>query len=326
MTVTLKEIARLAQVDAGTVSHVLNNHPKAAKLRPETRRHIMQIVHQTGYIPNKLARAIKSGHSRVLALVSNNIGDDEFMGRIMAGALEVLAEKSYSLKVFSLLPDNHEQIAREICEQRIEGVLFHAPGHLFFEDIQQTLLKYRLPCATVDISNRIYGIGVTSADKEAMINLTDYAVGRGFVNLCGPLTVNGSWEFEIRRKDGFIAGVEKNRGKIKEVFDISKINNEKLPEKTAIICSSDQQALHILQHPFWKREYFPHRFGISGFGDGLMAGWGMLPLTSVNQSHKEMGQKAARELIKWIENPEDELFNTPVNFSINSRIIPRATM
>lgn len=91
----LKDIAKLANVDIGTVSHVLNNHPKAAKLRPETRKRILAAVKETGYRPNRLAQAVKSGHSRILGIISNNIGDDEFMGRIISGVLEVLAGKGY---------------------------------------------------------------------------------------------------------------------------------------------------------------------------------------------------------------------------------------
>lgn len=326
MTLTLKEIARLAQVDAGTVSHVLNDHPKASKLRPETRQRIMRIVQQTGYVPNKLARAVKSGHSRVLALVSNNIGDDEFMGRIMAGVLEVLTENGYSLRVFSLSDDNHDQIVREICEQRIEGVLFHAPRHDFFEDIQLALQKYRLPCATIDISNRIYGIGVSSDDGPAMEELVVYAVRRGFVNICGPLISDSLWEFIERRRNGFAAGVNRCRAQIKEVFDLGRVREGDLPEKTAIICVSDQQALGILQLPFWKREDFSGRYGIAGFGDGLMAGWGMLPLTSVNQFHKEMGKSAAQQLINWLAKPDEQLFERSVNEMIPTQIVMRCSL
>lgn len=326
MSVTLKDIALLAQVDTGTVSHVLNNHPKAAKLRAETRERIMQIVRDTGYTPNKLARAVKSGHSRVMALVSNNIGDDEFMGRIIAGLLEILTADGYSLRVFSLREDNHAQIVQEICEQRIEAVFFHAPGHEFFEDIQLAIQKHRLPCATIDISNRIYGYGVLADDYGAMGEIISYALDRGLVNFCGPLTYDGVWEFTCRRSRGFAAGIKKYADRINKVFDLKNTDFTGLPPRTAIICPSDQQALAILQQPHWHREDFPECYGISGFGDALMAGWGMLPLTSVDQGHREMGRKAARRLINWLNSAGDELFSSTENEEIPVRIVPRRSM
>lgn len=322
----LKDIAKLANVDIGTVSHVLNNHPKAAKLRPETRKRILAAVKETGYHPNRLAQAVRSGHSRILGLISNNVGDDEFMGRIMAGVLEVLALRGYALRVFALSQDNHEEIIREITEQRIEAVFFHSPGHRDFEDVQIELKKLHIPCATMDISNRVYGLGIVSGDNDAVSELVRYAVEKGYRNFCGPLKSDGKWEFQQRRSAGFVAGVAKYAAKIDKVIDSGEADWENLPEKCAIICSSDQQALWILQQPHWKREDFPSRFGICGFGDALMVRWGLLPLTSVDQNHREIGKLAASELIDWLENDNEELFEKTINKTVTSRIIPRESM
>ena len=323
----LKDIAKLANVDIGTVSHVLNNHPKTAKLRPETRKRILAAVKETGYRPNRLAQAVKSGHSRILGIISNNIGDDECMGRIISGVLEVLAGKGYALRVFSLTENNHNEIIREIMEQRIEAVFFHSPGHRDFEDVQYELQKMYIPCATMDISNRLYGIGVVSGDKEVVPELIRYALDKGYKNFCGPLKSKDIWEFQQRRSAGFAEGIAKYAAEIDQVIDFADADWEHLPEKCAIICQSDQQALWILQKPHWTRDDFSSsRYGICGFGDALMVRWGLLPLTSVNQNHREIGQKAANMLVDWLENGNEELFNKVENKTITSRIIPRESM
>ncbi|MBQ9786784.1 MAG: LacI family DNA-binding transcriptional regulator [Lentisphaeria bacterium] len=326
MRVTLKDIANLAHVDTGTVSHVINGHPKAAKLRPETRERILRAVRETGYTKNKLALAVKSGHSRVMALVSNNIGDDEFMGRIMSGLLEVLAANNYSLRVFSLRCDNHDEIVQEISSQRIEAVFFHAPGHELFEDIQLEMQKIHLPCATIDISNRVYGFGVVSNDQPVMEELIAYALDRGLVNFCGPMDTENHWEFIRRRSAGFLSGIKRFAGRVGKVWDLQDADFANLPEHTAIICPSDQQALNILESPHWQRDSFPETYGISGFGDGVLAGWGMLPLTSINQDHCEMGKMAADALIKWLASGDEELFSSVKNEMIKGRIVPRHSM
>lgn len=41
MAATLKDVAKLAEVDIGSVSRTLGNHPRAQKLRPETRQRIL---------------------------------------------------------------------------------------------------------------------------------------------------------------------------------------------------------------------------------------------------------------------------------------------
>ncbi|MFI7705184.1 LacI family DNA-binding transcriptional regulator [Nonomuraea sp. NPDC049480] len=64
--VTRADVARLAGVSTGTVSHVLTG---ARSIRPETRRKVLDAMDQLGYIPNAMASALAGGRSRIIAIV-----------------------------------------------------------------------------------------------------------------------------------------------------------------------------------------------------------------------------------------------------------------
>lgn len=55
MSITLKQIAKLAGVSRSTVSRVINNRPG---VRPQTRERIQQIVREYGYEPHSSTRSL----------------------------------------------------------------------------------------------------------------------------------------------------------------------------------------------------------------------------------------------------------------------------
>mgnify|MGYP000994368327 CR=1 FL=1 len=57
MTLTLKQIAKLAGTSRSTASRVLNQHPG---VRPEVRERVLQIMRQYGFRPDPAARSLAS--------------------------------------------------------------------------------------------------------------------------------------------------------------------------------------------------------------------------------------------------------------------------
>ena len=55
MSITIREIAKLANVSIGTVSRVLNN--KETGYTEETKAKVLDVVKRYDYIPNSAARA-----------------------------------------------------------------------------------------------------------------------------------------------------------------------------------------------------------------------------------------------------------------------------
>ena len=63
---TLRDVAKLANVDISTVSRALNN---TSYVHPDTRERIMAAVKELSYKPNVLAKGLRQGKTHTIAIV-----------------------------------------------------------------------------------------------------------------------------------------------------------------------------------------------------------------------------------------------------------------
>ena len=63
---TLKDVARLANVDVSTVSRALNN---TSYVHPDTKERVYAAAKELGYRPNAMARALRQGRGHVIGMV-----------------------------------------------------------------------------------------------------------------------------------------------------------------------------------------------------------------------------------------------------------------
>ncbi len=61
MTITLKEVAKLAGVSVATASRVINNQPGVSA---KVRERVMQVVHELNYQPNLFAQSLAAQRLR----------------------------------------------------------------------------------------------------------------------------------------------------------------------------------------------------------------------------------------------------------------------
>src|SRR5690349_6009267 len=94
----MADVARMAGVSHQTVSRVVND---AAHVRPETRARVMAAMRLLDYRPNSVARALVTGRSRTLGVVSF---DTTLFGpaSTLAGIERAAREESYYVSVVML--------------------------------------------------------------------------------------------------------------------------------------------------------------------------------------------------------------------------------
>src|ERR1700722_12174889 len=73
MPSSLSEVAKVAGVSLGTASSVLTGRT-GFRVSAETAKRIQQAAHQLGYQPNRLARALATGRTRLIALIDYDFG------------------------------------------------------------------------------------------------------------------------------------------------------------------------------------------------------------------------------------------------------------
>ena len=65
--VTIKDVAKLAGVSISTVSRVIND---SKPVTDEVKQRVLDVIKETGYVPNPLARSLVTKKSKLLGLNS----------------------------------------------------------------------------------------------------------------------------------------------------------------------------------------------------------------------------------------------------------------
>src|ERR1700733_14051694 len=93
-SVTIQEVADLAEVSSKTVSRVINNEPL---VRADTRKRVLDAIEQLNYRPNLNARGLASNRSFLIGLFCDRPGD--YLSEFQSGAIERCRESSLHLMV-----------------------------------------------------------------------------------------------------------------------------------------------------------------------------------------------------------------------------------
>lgn len=94
--VTATQVARRSGVSQATVSYVLNNSP-VHKISDDTRARVLKAAAELDYTPYEPARALASGASRVVLLVTPDFPGGHVVGELAAILGELLAQQGRTL-------------------------------------------------------------------------------------------------------------------------------------------------------------------------------------------------------------------------------------
>lgn len=105
MPVSLREVAERAGVARGTVSSVLNNRGREARISRDTQERILRIASEMGYRPNRLAQGLGRGRTNTIGLMIPGLRNPFFIGimelaedRAFRAGYDVLADTAFQLR------------------------------------------------------------------------------------------------------------------------------------------------------------------------------------------------------------------------------------
>mgnify|MGYP000998784535 CR=1 FL=1 len=174
--VTIKDIAKAADVSHATVSRALNDHPA---LSEATIAKVKRLAAKMGYVPNASARGLKTRRSQALGVIVSHI-DDPFWSEVLQGIDEVLRSAGYSLFVAATQRDEQreKQIVQTMVQRGVEGVILCAPQ--FSTEQNSSLQSYGL--ATVVVNNEGASAArylVFNDDRHGIELLTKHLLDQG---------------------------------------------------------------------------------------------------------------------------------------------------
>lgn len=117
MSVTRKDIARMAGVSTATVSYVINNSNRVSE---KTKERIWQIIEKNNYRPNQVARTMVTNRSMQIAFLADNLFNT-FFSEIITAFETAAAGKGYLVSICSS-EWNIENYIDNFQSRRIDGV------------------------------------------------------------------------------------------------------------------------------------------------------------------------------------------------------------
>ena len=125
--VTLRDVARAADVSTATVTRVLQNSPRVV---PETRQRVMEAVRRLGYSPNPMARDLRQGRpAGAVGLVTAGF-TNMFQAGVAAGAERELRQAGLQLLIGSTEDDpaREPELAGAMIDRRVSALMMMPDG------------------------------------------------------------------------------------------------------------------------------------------------------------------------------------------------------
>jgi DNA-binding LacI/PurR family transcriptional regulator len=302
----MADVGRLAGVSHQTVSRVINGSPH---VRAETRQRVLEAMLALGYRPNSAARALATGRSNTLGVVSF---DTTLYGpaSTLVGIERAAHEAGYFIIVASLKeldrPSVTEAVER-LCRHGVDGILAITPH----EEAAEALLHAPgdVPLVAVE-AGPDHAVPVAAIDQFAGAA----AATRHLLDL-GHETVwhiAGTPDFleSRRRLEGWRSTLQAAGAQVppplagdwsaRAGYDLGRRLGAD-PAVTAIFVANDQMALGVLRAMHERGRRIPDEVSVVGFDDIPEAPYFLPPLTTVRQDFDQMGSHGVRLLLKMIQ-------------------------
>ncbi|WP_232071979.1 LacI family DNA-binding transcriptional regulator [Phytohabitans flavus] len=315
---TLEEVAVAAGVSRATVSRVINAVPT---VDPRIRAAVERAIAEIGYVPNLAARSLVTRRTDSVALVIseppghvayetpflNRLFTDPYIGRVTAGAQEVLRPEGIHLVIIPADPPGHHLVLRYLRQGHVDGVLLisnHSadplPRQLYDLNVPAVLSArpaQPVPHSYVDVDQQA---GARMAAEHLL------ALGRRHLaTICGPQDIPPGRERLVGFRTAVGAAVPHVPGDFTRASGEAAARRliERYPETDGIFVANDLMAEGAVRVLAELGRRVPQDVAVVGFDDSSAALDARPPLTTIHQPVEEMAGEMAQLLLARLRDP-----------------------
>ncbi len=329
--VGIREVATLAEVSNGTVSHYLN-HPD--RVSPEKRERIKKAIDQLGFVRNNAAWQLRLGRSGTIAYIAPDVSNP-FFSTIAEGVEQRAA--THNLAVF--ISNSNRSRAREDAyldmfeAQQVQGML--VASHDPIEDRLTQIRSRGIPSVLVGqraISPLQPSVSVddVAGGYMAMRHLIELGRKRiAFVG--GPLGIRqvadrleGAGNAVREAGDVTLEVLNVTNRTIADGREIARalVARPQASRPDAIFAVNDLLALGLLQVIVASGIRVPHDLALVGYDDIEYGESSIIPLTSVRAPHEGFGFAAVDLLVSQMSEQPAE---SPRQLVFQPELVVRAS-
>lgn len=333
--VTIKDIARELGISPSTVSRALKDHPD---ISPETKKQVTRLAEELNYQPNSIALSLRHRKSNTIGVIIPEIVHF-FFSTVIAGIEDIAYSKGYSV----IISQSAESYDREVMDtkamfnNRVDGIIISMSretsdlGH--FESIHKRgmpMVFFDRECDALPCSN------VLVDDMNGGYQAVSHLIAQGcrrIVHLQGPSSLpitrdrhvgykNALAEADITYDPRLVINDELGNDE-KSAEDIfGKLYDSMDHKPDGVFASTDMIAFGVIQALKKRGVRVPEDVCVVGFSNWQFTALTEPTISTVSQPGFEMGQEAARLLIKEIEADEDVVI-APERKTLKTQLIIR---
>jgi LacI family transcriptional regulator len=313
--VTIKDVAKSANVSVGTASMALNGKKAVNSL---TKKKVQDAAKDLGYFPNKYARLLNSKRTNVIGLIITDI-TNPFFGVIIDLIQEELASKKYDIMLGitkgSISKEQH--FINKFIEMQVDGVII-VPSHKQAPNTAhlQNLRTRDIPiCFITAYYTDVMAPCVMTDLSEGSYQLTKYLLEQGHKRIVY-IVANRAIPVSNLRVEGYLRAYREaglpfspdwvviSEPTFRGGYDSTNVILQS-GHPDAILAMNDIMAMGVLKHLKECCLRVPEDISVAGYDDLLYASLLETTLTTVQQPMQQMCKKAVEIILDKIEHPDE---------------------
>jgi LacI family transcriptional regulator len=306
--ITIRDVARLAEVHPGTVSRALNDQTRAL-VNPETAERVLRVAEELGYRPNPIARGLKTNRSYTVGVLIPDLTNPLFPP-IMRGIEDGLGEAGYTSLIVNTDNDpDRERLQMETMRARQVDGFIAATARLDTELLAEAAAG-GAPMVLEDGSLP----AVTVNDRQGIALAVDHVVQLGHErvgHVGGPQNVSTGHRRHLGFREAITRhGLDAPVAQISFSRAFTEVDGaracaallDRSPQITAIVAANDRLAIGCYDALEAHGLHCPEDISVTGFNDMPFIDRLRPPLTSVRVPQREIGMVAAGLLLKQLSD------------------------
>lgn len=314
MSITIKDIAKIAGVSHTTVSRALNDSPL---IKEETKQKIKQIAKELDYVPDRNARALVSAKSNNIGLFFSRIVEgtspDFFQEVVRSISGEI--QNDYNLVINGI--DTYKNY-NEINKRNFDGIIIVSQTQKDDAFIERMICN-KLPIVVINRKvDKFPVINILSDDEAGVYEGISYLIEKGHKRI-GFIEGREGFESSRIRKMGYIRAL---KGANIDILDDYIVKGKYTPESgyqgmktllkldnypSAVFCSNDDMAFGAIQAVKEEGLKIPDDIAIMGFDNSLFAEYITPSLTTIKRPVDDISKEAIHLLLQLIDKQDLEI-------------------
>ncbi len=330
MKVTIKDVAREANVAPSTVSRVISNSPKISE---ETKLKVNKAIKKLNYTPNVIARGLVSNKTRILGVVLPSEAEDLFSNPFFVEAMRGMsigAEENgyYIMYAFSKNEEDELKSVKEFASSNLlDGIC------LLTARENDRCIKYlkeiKFPFVVVGRpDNNKDTLWVDNDNFNAMYSVVNKFILEGKKDIAF-IGAKKDWNVSKYRLSGFKEALKANN---MTYNDDMVVETKDFTEE----CGYDaMKAIMLKSHPsivvttedllaFGANKFLTENnisgIKLIGFNNTPMSKYQIPPISSIDINAMELGYQATRLLIRSLNKEDIEKIN---HYIVDTKFIER---